>query len=129
MPAKSSETEISILLIEDHDDVRKAFAEALSAEGWRVDVCIDGRAGLAAIESTTSYDLIITDNNLPFLVGIELIQLARRMEHRRSVPILMISAESCHEEALQAGGNAFLSKPSDLNTFIKTVTELVVVPT
>ena len=102
---------------------------ALSAEGWRVDACADGRSGLAAIESPTWYDLIITDNNLPFMVGVELIQVARRMNHRQDVPILMISAESCGAEALEAGGNAFLSKPGDLNRFIRTVKELVMLPT
>jgi CheY-like chemotaxis protein len=117
------------LVIEDHDDVREVFVDALTAKGWRVDTCVDGLSGLAAIESMTQYDLIITDNNLPFMFGVDLIQFARRMNHRQNVPILMVSGEPCRAEALRAGGNAFLSKPDDLDRFIKTVTELVTPPT
>jgi DNA-binding response OmpR family regulator len=126
--AKSAKHRISILLIEDHDDLREMLVEELRAEGWHVDVCAEGHTALRVIESDQPYDIIITDNNLPFLTGVELVERARQIAHRKGTPILMISGDLCHAEALQAGADAFLSKPTHVGRLVQTVTELITSP-
>jgi two-component system OmpR family response regulator len=123
--AKSPQHSISILLIEDHQDVCEILVQELRAEGWHVDVCTEGHTASKVIESDQHYDIIVTDNDLPFLTGVELVELARQMVHRKDTPILMLSGDLCKAEALQAGADAFLSKPSDVGRLVQTVLELI----
>ena len=70
------ETQVSprrILIVEDDDDIRHLNAEALTGSGYHVDPAVDGAQGWEALNSS-SYDLLITDNNMPNLSGIELIK-------------------------------------------------------
>lgn len=123
--AESTKNQISILLIEDHHDLREMLVEELRAEGWHVDVCAEGHTASKVIESVQHYDIIITDNNLPFLTGVELVELARKKAHRGRTPILMISGELSHADAIRAGANAFLGKPTDVGSLVQAVTELI----
>ena len=105
--------------------MREMLAEELRAEGWHVDVCTEGHTASRIIESNQHYDIIITDNDLPFITGVELVERARKMAHRQSTPILMISGELSPAEALQVGANAFLSKPSEVGRLVQTVAQLI----
>lgn len=115
----------TILCIEDNKLVLSALKETLELEGWRVEVCEDGATALTKIESGARYDLIITDNDLPGVSGLELIQQARRLEHRLSTPIIMLSATAYQAEAREAGADVFLRKPEDINIVAQTVKRLL----
>jgi CheY-like chemotaxis protein len=90
-------------------------------EGWLVEVCEDGTTALEKIKSSEHYDLIILDNDLPGVSGLELLQHARRLDYRRQTPIIMFSARDIEREARQAGANAFLRKPEDMSAIAETV--------
>ena len=49
----------------------------------------------------------------------------RRLIHRQQTPIIMFSASDIEKEARQAGANAFLRKPEDLNTMAETIAQLL----
>ena len=116
---------LTILYVEDHAIVRLALKETLEREGWRVDACADGVSALARLEGGESYALLVFDNDLPGLDGIELTRRARSLSHRRSTPVVIISASEVKTEATAAGADAFLRKPQDVGLLVGTVKELV----
>jgi CheY-like chemotaxis protein len=71
------------------------------------------------------YDLVLVDNELPGLSGLELVQRARRMTHRRRTPIVMLSGTDCETEAWRAGVDAFLRKPDDIDQVASTIARLL----
>src|ERR671916_724976 len=98
----------TILLVEDSKFVADAVCETLEAEGWRVRTCADGFAAWLLIKSEAHYDLLLLDNELPNMSGLELTRRARDLAHRQRTPIIMLSASECGREARQAGANEFL---------------------
>ena len=59
-----------ILVVEDDRDVRELNTKVLSRSGYEVDTSEDGAAAWQAL-NTDSYDLMITDHNMPKLTGVE----------------------------------------------------------
>jgi two-component system chemotaxis response regulator CheY len=115
-----------ILLVEDHKIVAQAVKETLEAEGWRVTLCGDGGVALLRLASETRYSLLLLDNNLPNVSGLELVRYARTLPHRRGTPIIMFSASECSREARRAGANEFLRKPQDTGKIVETVARLLI---
>jgi len=100
-----------ILVVEDDKHVAGAVKRGLEAEGYAVDVSLDGTDGLWRA-TETSYDVIVLDCMLPGLSGEELCSTLR--ERGDWTPILMLTAKSGADEearALDAGADDFLSKP------------------
>jgi DNA-binding response OmpR family regulator len=114
-----------ILFVEDFEPVRQSVKEALELEGWRVETCADGYVASLLIKSERRYDLIILDNELPNLSGLELTRRARELPHRKQTPIIMLSASECVRDALLAGANIFLRKPQDMGKIVETVAHLL----
>ena len=116
---------LTILLVEDYEPVRQSVKEALELEGWRVQTCADGSLALRVIESEAHFDLLLLDNELPNVSGLELIREARGLAHRRETPIIMISASECAREARLAGADEFLRKPQDVGKIVETAARLL----
>ena len=116
---------LTILYVEDHKLVADAVRDTLEAEGWRVVMCVDGAAALSKIASGARYDLLITDNHLPHVNGLELVRYARRLKHRSELPIVMFSAVDCRAEAEQAGVDVFLRKPEDIQRLVPVIKQLL----
>jgi CheY-like chemotaxis protein len=115
----------TILCVEDSALVRHSIVETLTDEGWRVETCDDGRAALALLEGTTHYDLLLFDNGLPGVSGLELTERARQLRHRTHLPIVMLSASDCAAEARRAGANVFLKKPEGVWRLVEVVRRLL----
>ena len=114
-----------ILLVEDYEPVRQSLKETLELEGWRVETCVDGFVASLLIQSTARYDLIILDNELPSMNGLELTRRVRDIDRRRNTPIIMLSASECARDARLAGVNEFLRKPQDMGKIVETVARLL----
>ena len=114
-----------ILLVEDYEPVRQSVKETLELEGWRVETCADGFVASLLIQSTARYDLIILDNELPSMNGLELARRVRGLDRRRNTPIIMLSASECARDARQAGVNEYLRKPQDMGKIVETVARLL----
>ena len=112
---------LTILYAEDHKVVADAVKETLELEGWRVALCYDGAVALRRLASNASYGLLIFDNHLPNVNGLELVSYARRLAHRQRTPIIIISASEVGDEARRRGADAFLKKPQDIGLLVETV--------
>jgi len=118
-------SEISVLHIEDNEAVTRLVADVLTAEGIHVDSCIAGTTGLDLLKSRTRYDLLIVDNDLPGLSGLELVLRVRSMAHRRNIPIIMLSGDECEKEAWRAGVDDFLRKPEAVPELVSRITRVL----
>ncbi|MBD0325675.1 MAG: response regulator [Pyrinomonadaceae bacterium] len=122
---KRVRTTATILHVEDSKLVSYAVRDTLKGEGWKVEVCADGEQALRQLESKVPYDLLIFDNDLPGMSGVELVRRARKLVHRRETPIIMLSAVNCAKAALSAGANVFLRKPEDVLTLSENISRLL----
>jgi CheY-like chemotaxis protein/Tfp pilus assembly protein PilF len=116
---------VNILCVEDNRMVATAIKDMLEMDGWQVEICADGTSALNRLAGGVRYDLLIFDHDLPGATGIELIQYARRLPHRRRTPIIMLSASDYRAEALRTGADVFLKKPEDINSLSETVERLL----
>lgn len=82
-----------ILLVEDDTAARQIFCSALVRSGFHVDTAEDGEAGWNMLENASlysnGYDLLVTDNQMPKLSGVELIQRLRSA--RIELPVILTS--------------------------------------
>ena len=90
-----------------------------------MEVCAEGLAGLSALKGKARYDVLVFDNDLPNLCGVELTRMARGLASRRHTPVIMVSAGDAETEAWRAGVDAFLRKPQDIGALVETVRRLV----
>jgi DNA-binding response OmpR family regulator len=116
---------INILYAEDFPPVKLIVKETLELEGWRVEDCDDGLTALSRIESREQYDLILLDDDLPGLSGVELAARARALPHRSHTPIIMLSATERRLDARAAGVDIFLKKPEGMASLVETIKQLL----
>lgn len=116
---------VTILHVEDNGLVADAVKETLELEGWQVVPCADGLQALSEVAGEGPLDLLLLDNNLPGLNGVEIVRRVRSMAHRRDTPVVIISATECEEEAIGAGADAFLRKPQDISVMVETISRLL----
>jgi DNA-binding response OmpR family regulator len=80
---------------------------------------------LDLLKSRTRYDLLIVDNDIPGLSGLELVLRVRSMAHRRNIPIIMLSGNECEKEAWRAGVDDFLRKTDAVNELVSRITRVL----
>ncbi|MDQ3806195.1 MAG: response regulator [Acidobacteriota bacterium] len=117
---------VSVLHVEDDATVADSIQVALGDEGWSVETCRDGAEALERLEGGSRYDVLIFDNQLPDINGVELIRQTRALAHRQQTPVIMLSGDDGVEmQARRAGANAFLRKPGDIFVIAETVARLL----
>lgn len=122
---QTGKSHFNVLLVEDNKTVAKTAEEILVSQGLDVDSCVSGTTALKILTSNVHYDVIILDNDLPGVNGIELTRRARSMARWRGTPIIMFSGEECEQEAWRAGVSAFLRKPGGMTQLPSTITRLL----
>lgn len=122
---RQAASQISVLHVEDSEAVARLVAGTLTNEGMHVDSCMNGSTALKILKGDAYYDLIVIDNDLPGLDGLELVLRARSIAHRRGVRIIMLSGDDCEREAWRAGVDAFLRKSDSVDQVASTITRLL----
>ncbi len=120
----NSENLLTVLHVEDHKPVARLVKDAL-ADGYRVQSCANGLAALDFLKTDTRVDVLIVDNNLPGISGLELVLRGRSLVHRRNLPIIMLAGDDVEKEAWRAGVDAFLPKSEAANQLAATVKRLL----
>jgi CheY-like chemotaxis protein/Tfp pilus assembly protein PilF len=119
-------SQISVLHVEDNKEVAHVIADLLSSEGMEVKTCGHGMTALKWLAGDARYDVVIVDNDLPGLGGLELVRRVQRITHRRKTPIIMLSGDEIETEAWRAGVKEFLRKPEDIERVASTVKRFAV---
>ncbi|MQA52485.1 hybrid sensor histidine kinase/response regulator [Pseudomonas piscis] len=103
-----------ILVVDDSLTVRELQRKLLINRGYDVAVAVDGMDGWNALRSE-SFDLLITDIDMPRMDGIELVTLLRRDNRLQSLPVMVVSYKDREEDrrrGLDAGADYYLAKAS-----------------
>ncbi|MCC5607130.1 response regulator [Nostoc sp. CHAB 5834] len=110
----------TILMVDDRWENRTVITNLLQPLGFNVVEANNGKEGLE-IAIALKPDLIITDLLMPEMDGFELIKHLRHTPEIQNVKIIVSSAsvfEADQHRSLQAGGNAFLSKPIHIDELL-----------
>ena len=110
-----------ILVVEDDTSLRQLSAGVLVRSGYEVDAAEDGAAAWEALR-VDSYDLMITDNNMPNLTGVEL--LKKLHATRMALPVIMATGQLPDEEFTQypwLQPAATLLKPYSIEELLRIV--------
>jgi signal transduction histidine kinase len=103
-----------ILIIEDEKQVRQSYIEMFTFFGHDVDAAEDGQEGIRLI-SQNSYDIVVTDLNMPQVNGMEVLKyVKKKMPH---VEVIVITGYATLENAIIAmkiGAYDYFTKPIDL---------------
>jgi two-component system OmpR family response regulator len=100
-----------VLVVEDEEPLAAALRDGLEAEGFAVEVALNGADGLLRVEES-AFDLIVLDLMLPEVNGFKFCALLR--ETGDGTPILVLTAKSGEydeTEALDTGADDYLTKP------------------
>ena len=113
-PAPAAPTSArTIVVVEDEAPIAGAIAARLRSEGFDVDVAADGPSGVALVERARP-DLVVLDLMLPGFDGLE---VCRRIQRDRPVPVLMLTARDSETDllvGLAVGADDYLTKPFSL---------------
>lgn len=108
-------TDTTILLVEDEQDLMELLSYNLSREGFQVETAPTGEAGLKkAREMGSQLDLILLDLMLPGVDGLEVCRTLKSREHTQDISIIMLTAkgeESDIVKGLECGADDYITKP------------------
>lgn len=117
----------SILAIDDSASIRQMVAFTLKSSGYEVADAVDGMDGLEKAKAKT-FDLILTDQNMPRMDGLTLIKSLRELPQYKTVPILMLTTESSDimkQQGRASGATGWLVKPFDPQKLIEVVKKVI----
>ena len=106
--------EKTILVVDDSATMRQLLTLTLrKAKGYQVVEAANGAEALARLISAPC-DLIVTDIKMPEMDGLELVRHVRGPLGRKDLPIIIVTTkgeEAAQQAGLEAGANAYLTKP------------------
>jgi DNA-binding response OmpR family regulator len=113
-----------VLVVEDEPTIALSVAHRLRAEGYEVDVVGDGPSAVAAALADPP-DAMVLDVMLPGFDGLE---VCRRVQGHRPVPVLMLTARDDETDVLVGlgvGADDYMSKPFSMRELVARVNALV----
>ncbi len=117
-------TERRVLVVEDEQTIAESVAARLRAEGFTVQIAADGPAAVAAARGNPP-DVIVLDVMLPGFDGLE---VCRRIQAERPVPILMLTARDDETDllvGLAVGADDYMAKPFSMRELAARVHALL----
>jgi len=120
---------INILIAEDEGNIALALKTIINKAlgGASITIVKNGDSALDAIFKTT-YQLIISDWNMPGMTGIDLLTVLRNSETTKNIPFLMITAREDMPSvmsALESGVTGYLTKPFENQIVIDRITQML----
>jgi CheY-like chemotaxis protein len=116
-----------ILLVEDQEMNRDMLARRLKKRGYEVSIAVDGAEGVERARSE-SPDLILMDLSLPVMDGWEATRTLKADEATQAIPVIALTAHAMstdREKALEAGCDAYETKPVELPRLLETMEKLL----
>ncbi|MBK7948659.1 MAG: response regulator [Deltaproteobacteria bacterium] len=120
-----------ILIVEDSATMRSLIGASLEAIDASVKI-VEARSGFEALRllPRESYDLVVTDINMPDINGLELASFMKGSAKYASIPLVIVSTEGSErdvEKGLGLGADAYLVKPFDPEALRQIVLDLLAV--
>jgi two-component system chemotaxis response regulator CheY len=109
----ASNTDYTILVVDDEDYIRELVSLILKREGFRIIEASNGREALDRL-GETKVDMVISDLKMPEIDGIDFIKQVRSIDRHKNTPIIVLTGELLdykREEWLHAGADDMIMKP------------------
>jgi CheY-like chemotaxis protein len=116
-----------ILLVEDQEMNRDMLSRRLKKRGYEVSIAVDGAEGVDKARSE-SPDLILMDMSLPVMDGWEATRTLKSDDATRAIPVVALTAHAMstdREKAMEAGCDAYETKPVELPRLLETMKKLL----
>ncbi|MBI1756125.1 MAG: response regulator [Fimbriimonas ginsengisoli] len=111
-----------ILIVDDEANIRTMMRLALESVGYVVETAADGEEGLRKLSANGEVDLVLLDQRMPGLSGIEVqLKIAKTAPNTRVILITAFGTIDLALEAIQAGASDFMRKPFTADTLRSTV--------
>lgn len=120
---------MKILVVDDFSTMRRIVRNLLVELGFSnplIQEADDGEGAIAMLRSQ-SFDLVVTDWNMPNMTGIDLLRAIRAEASLKGLPVLMVTAENNRDQiiaAAQAGVNGYIVKPFTAITLQEKLTKI-----
>jgi two-component system, chemotaxis family, chemotaxis protein CheY len=107
---------LRVLIVDDSSVMRKIVERSLRQAGLELEdvrEASNGAEGLAEVQSST-FDLILSDINMPAMDGLEFLRGLANLPSAKGVPVVMITTEGSEArvvEALSIGAKGYIRKP------------------
>ena len=117
----------TILIVEDNELNLKLFRDIIEANNYKT---LETKEGLQAITLIREHrpDLILMDIQLPEISGLDVTRRIKAERDIASIPIIAVTAFAMRddeEKILQAGCEAYLSKPISIDNFVATIKKFI----
>jgi two-component system cell cycle response regulator DivK len=119
-----------ILIVEDNDKNLKLVRDVLQVKGYETIEAGNAEDGIVLARERKP-DLILMDIQLPGMDGVEAIGVLRADPSTAGIPVAAVTASVMQHDRnkiTEAGFNAYVGKPINLNEFLATVRKLLEVP-
>ena len=114
----------SILIADGNASVAEMFAYVFARHDWNVTRYSDGKRAGEELCGRAHYDAALVSYRFDGIDGVELIGLIRALDHRKDMPIVMVTGTvdlDVVAAALAAGATDVLYKPTDVAVLVATV--------
>ena len=117
---------MKILVCEDNRMTLRTMEYALKKAGYSVLLAEDGDRGIDLLEEE-DVDLVITDINMPYTKGLELVRHINK-EMERRIPVIVVTGitnRETRDHAMELGAKDYLTKPFDLDEMVDRVRSII----
>ena len=117
----------NVLVVDDSNSIRDMVSFTLKSAGFQTVEAKDGVEGLSKAQ-VGSFDLVISDVNMPNMDGITLCGELRKLPNFKFTPILMLTTESSTDMKIRgkaAGATGWLVKPFNPDKLLATIKRVV----
>ncbi|MET0391144.1 MAG: response regulator [Polyangiales bacterium] len=116
-----------VLTVDDSVSLRKLVANTLTTAGHQVVEAANGAEGLEMLKTRT-FNLIISDINMPVMDGLTFIKNVRNIAAYKFTPILVLTTEmdpNKKKVAKESGATGWLVKPFDPEQLLNTIRKVL----
>ena len=116
-----------ILLVEDQEMNRDMLSRRLKKRGYEVSIAVDGAEGIEKAGAELP-DLILMDMSLPVIDGWEATRTLKGDGATRGIPVVALTAHAMagdRDKAMEAGCDAYETKPVELPRLLETIEKLL----
>ena len=121
--------ELKVLIIDDHDPIRKAMRRILVKMGIQeITECSDGESALKEIEKTPDIDLLLCDIYMRQKSGFDILKHVRSKNIRSDIPFIVVTGEASKEDIVKAsalGADDYIIKPFQADSLIAKVSHVI----
>ncbi len=124
MPA---DLNMKVLVVDDMSTMRRIVKNILKQLGFtNLEEAENGQDALGKLKAE-NYGFVVSDWNMPVMMGIDLLRAIRADEKLKHIPVLMVTAEAQKEnlmEAIQAGVSNYIVKPFTAETMQEKINKI-----